>query len=205
MVYELGWLAQAGYKVMQRQSLACGPVYRNGGAAYGLLSNSPEFEPNPDYWTALLWTRVMGTRVLNVSVAFTQRGAAAAPPFPTPAGLDTTLRVFAHCARGAGAGAAAPHGAVAVAFANPQTYRVALRVGGVPAAPRDEYRLSPPAGDPAGLRSRRIALNGNVLSAQADGSVPALSPVEASAGDVALEPLTYGFLVFRNAAAPACM
>jgi hypothetical protein len=37
--------------------------------SYGVLSTAPGFAPTPDYWLALLHTRLMGRAVLNVSLA----------------------------------------------------------------------------------------------------------------------------------------
>jgi heparanase len=206
-LYQLGWLAQAGFTVMQRQALACGPRYRDGRGAYGLLSVSPAFEPTPDYWLSLLFTRLMGTAVLNASAAVTVDGAAAAgaAPFATPAGLERTVRLFAHCSAD---GAGAPAGAVTLAFANPQTFGVVIDLGAggrLAASARDEYRLSPPAGDAMRLRSHSVVLNGAAtpLAAAADGTAPVLPAARAS-GTLRLAPLTYGFIVLRDANAPAC-
>jgi hypothetical protein len=45
---------------------------------YGLL-NTTTFEPNPDFYALLLWKKVMGTKVLNVTSSVSD------------------LRVYAHC------------------------------------------------------------------------------------------------------------
>ncbi len=42
------------------------------------------FEPNPDYWTALLWKQLMGTNVLNTSAHNTNE-------------TSSHLRHYAHC------------------------------------------------------------------------------------------------------------
>jgi heparanase 1 len=47
------------HTVMCRQTLS--------GGNYELLAKG-SFEPNPDYWTLLLWKRVMGTRALSANV-----------------------------------------------------------------------------------------------------------------------------------------
>ena len=170
---------------------------------------SPTFEPNPDYWLSLLWTRLMGTAVLNASAVVTSGGTASNEPFATPVGLERTIRIFAHCSA---PGAHAPAGAVTLAFANPQTFGVVLELASadgtvLDSAPRDEYRLAPPAGDAMGLRSRFVSLNGAVppLKAANDGSVPALPAMRVNSGTLRVAPLTFGFIVLRNATAPACM
>jgi hypothetical protein len=136
---QLGWLAQGGFTAMQRQTLACGPKYRNGGGVYGLLSEAPAYTPRPDYWSSALWARLMGPRVLGTSVVFTAGGAQPAPPFATPSGLERTLRAYAHCTptatatatAGGGGGGGGSAGAVTVAFVNPQTYAIDVNLTGL--------------------------------------------------------------------------
>jgi heparanase 1 len=78
---QLGLMARRGQPVVVRQSLT--------GASYGLLTE-PDLQPRPDYWTTLLFRRLMGPRVLRVEVPD-----------------DRRLRVYAHCAPGGGVGVAA--------------------------------------------------------------------------------------------------
>lgn len=68
-----GSLAQHGVKVIMHNTLA--------SSDYGLLDENT-FEPRPNYWTALLWRKVMGTTVLDPQVS--------APP---------NVYVYAHCLR----------------------------------------------------------------------------------------------------------
>ncbi|CAL5051379.1 unnamed protein product [Urochloa decumbens] len=51
------------------------------GGNYGLL-NTTTFQPNPDYYSALLWHRLMGTKVLATTFSGTNK-----------------IRAYAHCAR----------------------------------------------------------------------------------------------------------
>jgi heparanase 1 len=69
----LGSLATQGHKVLARQALF--------GGDYELIDRG-SFTPNPDYWLAFLWPRLMGTRVLRLA---------------NPAGNRTGLRAYAHC------------------------------------------------------------------------------------------------------------
>ncbi|XP_068656282.1 heparanase-like protein 1 isoform X2 [Aristolochia californica] len=71
---QLAMAAKYGTKVYCRQTLI--------GGNYGLL-NTTTFVPNPDYYSALLWHRLMGKDVLSVDY----NGS----PF---------LRVYAHCSKG---------------------------------------------------------------------------------------------------------
>lgn len=75
----LGRLARQGVAVMFHNTLA--------SSEYGLLQ-SGTFEPRPNYWTALLWRRLMGTTVLDAG--------------PSRDGLH----LYAHCLRGRSGGVA---------------------------------------------------------------------------------------------------
>jgi hypothetical protein len=67
---QLGRLAKAGVKVVMHNTLAA--------SDYGLLDETT-LEPRPNYWTALLWRRLMGRGVLDAGAA--------------PAGVH----LYAHC------------------------------------------------------------------------------------------------------------
>ena len=77
---QLGDLAKRGVQVHMQNTLAA--------SDYGLLQEYT-FEPRPNYWSALLWRRLMGTTVLDA-------GAASSP----------SLRVYAQCLRDSPAGVA---------------------------------------------------------------------------------------------------
>lgn len=68
---QLGRLARRGQPVLVRQTLS--------GADYGLIGDS-DLSPRPDFWTSVLFKRLMGPEVLQVSV----EGA-------------PTLQLYAHC------------------------------------------------------------------------------------------------------------
>ncbi|WP_342710259.1 hypothetical protein AAFG13_38905 [Bradyrhizobium sp. B124] len=70
---QLGQLAKAGVQVVMHNTLAA--------SDYGLLDEQTHL-PRPNYWTALLWRRLMGTTVLDAGV-----------------GEQPGLHVYAHCAR----------------------------------------------------------------------------------------------------------
>jgi heparanase 1 len=70
---QLGLLARLGVKVHMHNTLAA--------SDYGLLDEK-SYEPRPNYWSALLWGRLMGTTVLDA-------GASSA----------STLHLYAHCLR----------------------------------------------------------------------------------------------------------
>uniref|UniRef100_A0A453QXH2 Uncharacterized protein n=1 Tax=Aegilops tauschii subsp. strangulata TaxID=200361 RepID=A0A453QXH2_AEGTS len=70
---QLGMSAKFDTKSYCRQSFI--------GGNYGLL-NTTTFQPNPDYYSALLWHRLMGTKVLEAK--FTG---------------SNMVRAYAHCAK----------------------------------------------------------------------------------------------------------
>ena len=99
-----------------------------------------------------------------------------------------------------------------LAFANPQTFGVVLELASadgavIDSSARDEYHLAPPAGDAMGLQSRFVSLNGAAtpLEATANGTVPMLPALRVDNSTLRLAPLTFGFIVLRDVAAPACM
>jgi heparanase 1 len=174
-VDELGRTARRGQPVLVRQTLS--------GSNYGLIDDVT-LAPRPDYWTAVLWHRLMGERVLDA-----------------PAGDDSLLRVYAHCTRSGAPDARS--GAVTLAVVNlDRSSAVSLALdsfGGT----ADVYELSS-----ADLASTEVRLNGAALRAEDDGAPPPLQPRVVRRADGPLRarfgPATYGFVVLPDAAAPAC-
>ena len=142
----LGRLAQLNHKVFLRQDLV--------GAWYGLLRDKFTYgrgqkavAPNPDYFSAVLFKRLMGTRVLNASSS------------------SSDVSVYAHCTAPA---AAAPLGAVTLLVVNYRTSAVAVAVaaGGATAAngpaSRLDFLLTPTGGS---VFASVMLLNGAPLAA----------------------------------------
>jgi heparanase 1 len=77
---QLGRMARRQVQVVFHNTLAA--------SDYGLLDES-DFAPRPNYWSALLWRRLMGTVVLD--------------PGPVP---EPRLHLYAHCQRGRPGGVA---------------------------------------------------------------------------------------------------
>jgi len=128
----------------------------------------------PDYWTAVLYKRLIGTNVLSTSGAFSE------------------ALVYAHCGK--------IQGAVTVIVINPSTSGVTLDISGISSAvPRDEYILTSPS-----LDSYVVQLNGKSLALNLDGSLPDLTPHTITDGDIILPPYSHGFIVFPKAAAQVC-
>jgi heparanase 1 len=172
---ELGRMARRGQPVLVRQTLS--------GSNYGLVDEDT-LAPRPDYWTAVLWRRLVGARVLDAS-----------------AGEDSLLRIYAHCTR-AGAPDATP-GAVTVAVVNLDPASGVSLVLDAFGETADVYELSS-----RDLASSEIRLNGAPLAAEDDGAPPPLPPriVHRCAGGLRAHfaPATYGFVVLPDAGAAAC-
>lgn len=194
-------------------------VYRQdlvGVGSYGLLGDPDwvggDLSPNPDYFSTILWKRVMGQTVLDVQIR------------PDPSTNRTRMttqknpgvRLHAACAQ------TGPVGAVSIAFINPEsevaTLCVRFSVAGS-VLPRDEYRLTAgPAShgrvsDPHNLTSRKIRLNGARRPLDLGATLPPLRVTKATklsrrscanGGEIVLGERSYGFVVLLNASAPAC-
>jgi hypothetical protein len=173
---ELARVARRGQPVLVRQTLS--------GSNYGMIDDDT-LEPLPDYWTSLLWRRLVGARVLDA-----------------PTGKDPLLRVYAHCARSTAPGHAP--GAVTLVVLNlDRASAVSLDLDTTFGDEADVYELASP--DPA---SRELSLNGKALVAGGDGAPPSMAPaiVHRDGGNLRARfgPATYGFVVVPGALAPVC-
>lgn len=149
-------------------------VFHNTLAAsdYGLLDEK-SFEPRPDYWAAALWHRLMGPTVV-------------APDSPSSV---PDLAVYAHCTAGDKRGDVT----YAVVNSSRTEHRSVATRSGAPTL----YQLT---GDR--LDGHTISLNGNVLTAGPDGTLPELSGRSVS-GEIDVPPASVAFVV-DAADNPAC-
>ncbi|KAK4744133.1 hypothetical protein SAY87_010445 [Trapa incisa] len=204
---QLGMASKYNTKVYCRQSLI--------GGNYGLLNWSTSL-PNPDYYSALLWHRLMGKGVLALQ--------SDAPPH---------LRSYAHCSKG--------RAGVTLLLINlsNETHFITqfhssrnnnVRTLGIDHHPddkgtilfqglkrtvsfvgtrsskaptfREEYHLTPKDGY---LQSQVMVLNGTPLEVTGDGEIPALEPALVDVNSpVSVGPLSIAFIVFPAMYAPAC-
>uniref|UniRef100_A0A1J3IJ14 Heparanase-like protein 2 n=1 Tax=Noccaea caerulescens TaxID=107243 RepID=A0A1J3IJ14_NOCCA len=198
---QLGMSAKHNTKVYCRQALV--------GGFYGLLEKET-FVPNPDYYSALLWHRLMGKGVLGVQT-----------------NASEYLRAYVHCSKGR-AGITillinlSKHTTFTVGVSNgvkvilhaesmkrkslSETIKSKVSWVGNKASDgylnREEYHLSPKDGD---LRSKIMLLNGNPLEPTATGDIPNLEPVRHSVkSPVYINPLSISFIVLPTFDAPAC-
>jgi len=198
---QFGMSAKQNTKVYCRQALV--------GGFYGLLEKET-FVPNPDYYSALLWHRLMGKGVLGVQT-----------------NASEYLRAYVHCSKGR-AGITillinlSKHTTFTVGVSNGvkvilhadsmkrksiwETIKSKFSWVGNKASDgylnREEYHLSPKDGD---LRSKIMLLNGNPLEPTATGDIPNLEPVRRSCkSPVYINPLSISFIVLPTFDAPAC-
>ncbi|XP_009595353.1 heparanase-like protein 2 isoform X1 [Nicotiana tomentosiformis] len=200
---QLGMAAKYLTKVYCRQTFV--------GGNYGLLDTST-FIPNPDYYSALLWHRLMGKGVLAVS-----------------RNSSSYLRSYAHCTRDrAGVtlllinlsnqtqyGVSIESSATTTSHANEKSNHKKSFIHGLKKTfswvgskssdvtlSREEYHLTPLDGN---LHSKIMLLNGLPLQLTEDGDIPSLSPVIVNIkSPISVAPLSIKFLVFPNYNSPGC-
>lgn len=136
----MGSKARNGYSAFCRQNFV--------GIDYGLV-DCGTYDPLPDYYSGLLWSRVMGTDVLDVT------------------SNDTSLRVYSHKHPEAGISL------IALNLANRNvTLEVDLGKGVKASGSRATYYFQP--GD--GVGGRSVVLNGKPLLFK-DGTLPEMTPI----------------------------
>ncbi|KAL1553729.1 heparanase [Salvia divinorum] len=174
------------------------------GGNYGLL-NTTTFIPNPDYYSALLWHRLMGRHVLSTSFNGTK-----------------TIRAYAHCAK---------HSQgitlLLINIDGNTTLRAKVDFNGmlkhhhhkhthhrsrgnmlhhrkqVSEALREEYHLTPMDGN---IRSHTVLLNGKALIVNSSGIIPSLQPVRVNSSElITVAPYSIVFVSMPNVSIPACM
>ncbi|GMI63526.1 glucuronidase 1 [Hibiscus trionum] len=179
---QMGMASTYDQKVFCRQALI--------GGNYGLL-NATTFVPNPDYYGALLWHRLMGSIVLAVTKE-----------------SDPNLRVYAHCAK--------KKPGVSLIFINlskDRSFNITLSNAkpGDAGKPnyefvgkqnREEYHLRALTGD---IKDDIVCLN-DVPMVQTDSEdIPAMDPklVDAST-PISIAAQSIAYVTIRDFEAPAC-
>ncbi|GMI94446.1 glucuronidase 1 [Hibiscus trionum] len=180
---QMGMASTYDQKVFCRQALI--------GGNYGLL-NATTFVPNPDYYGALLWHRLMGSTVLAVTKE-----------------SDPNLRVYAHCAK--------KKPGVSLIFINlskDRSFNITLSNAkpGDAGKPnyefvgkqnREEYHLRALTGD---IKDDIVCLN-DVPMVQTDSEdIPAMDPklVDAST-PISIAAQSIAYVTIRDFEAPACV
>lgn len=190
---QLGMASTYDTKTYCRQTLI--------GGNYGLL-NTTTFEPNPDYYSALLWHRLMGKNVLSTSFSGTNK-----------------IRAYAHCTKNSSGITLllinldnSTTVQAKVTFNNTRRSRhkhkhhrkdiIRLPRHYATESAREEYHLTAKDGN---LHSQNVLLNGNVLTVDSSGDIPPLKPSYAnSSTPITVAPLSIVFAHVPNIFLPAC-
>ncbi|CAG5116818.1 unnamed protein product [Candidula unifasciata] len=149
------------------------------GGSYGLLDQN--MNPYPDYYLSVLFKRLIEGPVFSV--------------ITEPA--DQQLRVYAHCARKNIYQA----GDLVIYYLNIKDIEINLDLPQFQNADLDLYLLTP--GDEAGLKSRYVRLNGDLLLLS-NSTLPPLNP-RPHRGPVTVSPMSFGFIVVPNFSVSLCL
>ncbi|KAK4265286.1 hypothetical protein QN277_026355 [Acacia crassicarpa] len=192
---QMGMSASYNTKTYCRQSLI--------GGNYGLL-NTTNFIPNPDYYSALLWHRLMGRQVLSTSFLGTKY-----------------IRAYAHCAKQSkgitillmNLNSTAVEAEVSlnntVSFWHRKSSHVHIKRSRFikshnkqNGAAREEYHLTAKDGN---IQSQSMVLNGNILSINKDGQIPDLNPLYVNTSTpIRVAPFSVVFARLPHLLLPAC-
>ncbi|KAJ4709097.1 Heparanase-like protein 3 [Melia azedarach] len=190
---QLGMASAHDTKTYCRQSLI--------GGNYGLL-NTANFVPNPDYYSALLWHRLMGRKVLSTSFSGTKK-----------------IRSYAHCSKQSKGitlllinldNSTTVH--ASVEFNRTwslqhkhnvhRTKIIKLSEASMDGNEREEYHLTAKDGN---LHSQTVLLNGNILSVNSAGDIPPLDPLHInSTNAISVGPFSIVFVHMPHVILPAC-
>lgn len=193
---QLGMASAYNTKTYCRQSLI--------GGNYGLL-NTTTFVPNPDYYSALLWNRLMGRNVLSTSFSGTKKIRAYAHCAKNSQGitlllinLDNTTTVQAKVAF---------NGAFTLSqkqeiHSNVKTIIRLQQESRISKMEREEYHLTAKDGD---LHSQIMLLNGKILGLTSLGEIPPLEPVSVNSSEpIIVAPFSIVFAQIPDVILPAC-
>lgn len=192
---QLGMASSYDTKTYCRQTLI--------GGNYGLL-NTTTFVPNPDYYSALLFDRLMGRNVLLTNFTGTNK-----------------IRAYSHCAKQSegitlllinldgnttiqadvvyNGGLQSKHKRVlhnrrTELYQTPQGTKIGLT--------REEYHLTAKDGD---IHSQTMLLNGNALIVDAAGNIPPLEPVTVNSSElITIAPFSIVFVHIPYVILDAC-
>eukprot|EP01018_Ginkgo_biloba_P014040 Gb_35069 [translate_table: standard] len=199
---QLGMASTYNTKSYCRQSLI--------GGNYGLL-NTTTYVPNPDYYSALLWHRLMGRRVLSTSVNGTEYLHAYAHCSKNAEGMTVLLINFSNDTRIHVWVSADSRTSTRETSTSPELFSIHEQKNHLSERPwgqvvnkkyRREYHLTAKDGD---LHSQTMLLNGRILDVTPEGQIPSLDPVMVNARKrISLAPLSIAFVSIPNVHLPAC-
>ncbi|XWS73004.1 hypothetical protein CRYUN_Cryun02cG0088600 [Craigia yunnanensis] len=199
---QLGMASKYDTKTYCRQSLV--------GGNYGLL-NTTNFGPNPDYYSALLWHRLMGRNVLFTSFAGTKKIRTYTHCAKQSKGimlllvnLDNSTTVQAKLAFNSTMTLLQKHRSLTLHHTHKsnKTMIIQLPQGTDAEIRREEYHLTAKDGN---LHSQTMLLNGNILSVNSSGIIPPLEPLHVnSPKPITVAPLSIVFIHMPDVIVPAC-
>ncbi|KAG0470300.1 hypothetical protein HPP92_016463 [Vanilla planifolia] len=168
---QLALSAKYNTKSFCRQSLV--------GGNYGLLDTTT-FRPNPDYYSALLWHRLMGPKVLSTNFQGSKK-----------------IRAYAHCAKDF-------HGISLLLLNLNRMTTTQVRVSSKGANyQREEYHLTAEYGN---LHTQTVLLNGNALLLDSLNSIPIMEPTKVDGSQpIEVAPLSIVFVRMPDFPARACL
>ncbi|KAF4349806.1 hypothetical protein G4B88_004446 [Cannabis sativa] len=204
---QLGMSAAHDTKTYCRQSLI--------GGNYGLLDTN-NFIPNPDYYSALLWHRLMGRNVLSTSFSGSKKIRAYAHCAKQSKGimvllsnLDNSTTVLATVAFNGTWSFRRKHRSHHTSSITPHKTRTSHKAKAIKmprpnkSEPvREEYHLTAKDGN---LQSRTMLLNGNILTLDSSGNIPSLDPIYVnSSTPIVVRPFSIVFVHIPHVVLPAC-
>eukprot|EP00268_Persea_americana_P019499 TRINITY_DN19984_c0_g1_i2.p1 TRINITY_DN19984_c0_g1~~TRINITY_DN19984_c0_g1_i2.p1 ORF type:complete len:194 (+),score=20.36 TRINITY_DN19984_c0_g1_i2:631-1212(+) len=176
------------------------------GGNYGLL-NTTTFKPNPDYYSALLWHRLMGRNVLSTNFTGTKNVRAYAHCAKQSEGitlllinLDSNTTVQVHVTTDSAINKVSKH------RRHPRHPRKIPdwmhRPKKTIATSREEYHLTAINGD---LHSQTMLLNGKALIVNSTGESPPLEPMKVDTSEpITVTPFSIVFVHIPNIHLSAC-
>ncbi|XP_046553605.1 heparanase-like [Haliotis rubra] len=170
---KLGIAARMGLKGVLRQDFYAGN--------YGLIDHGT-FDPLPDYWSTVLYKRLVGDAVFSVEASVD----------------NSTIRAYAHCTKPSFSYGYGP-GSVTMYFLLPTDNTTSITFPQFPNQPVDVFWLTPVDG----LTSKTVALNNNPLKL-VNNTLPELKPYRTGRNTVTFPGKSFGFLVFPEADVAAC-
>lgn len=200
---QLAMAAKYHTEVYCRQSLI--------GGNYGLL-NKTTFVPNPDYYSALLWHRLMGTGVLDVerinagphlrSYAHCSKGKAGITLLLINLSNQTEFQLKVHNILNLNLPTTKPPKNESFTHRLKSTFSWVGSKSTDEKLPREEYHLTPQDGN---IRSKTMLLNGVPLELTETGDIPDLKPAMVDVNSpICIAPLTIKFIQFPNFDACGC-
>ncbi|KAL2327417.1 hypothetical protein Fmac_020844 [Flemingia macrophylla] len=197
-VYSFWYLDQLGMSAAYNTKTYCRQTLIGGN--YGLL-NTTNFHPNPDYYSALLWHRLMGRNVLSTTFSGTKKIRAYAHCAKQSKGI-TVLLINLDSKTTVEAEVTFNHDAKSLRHRKMSSHSEMMELLVASETSREEYHLTPQDGD---IHSQIMVLNGKALSVNSDGDIPPLEPLYVNSSEpIRVDPFSIVFVHLPDALVAAC-